>query len=56
MIDIEFLKQHPEQASDDDVLELIRLLELARNALPSHEGTPVSPEGGIGDVKSLPRQ
>jgi hypothetical protein len=54
MVDIERLKQHPEQATPDDVQELIRLLELARTSLPSYQSQP-SPDGEIGDIKSIPR-
>lgn len=57
MLDIDRLKQHPEEAGPDDVRELIRLLELARNALPSYDvGQAASPDGEIGDIKSVPRQ
>jgi hypothetical protein len=56
MLDIERLKQHPELAGPDDVRELIRLLELARVALPSYRADQtVSPDGEIGDIKSAPR-
>lgn len=53
--DIQKLKQHPETATPDDVLELIRLLELAHNALPNY-GEPPSPDGRIGDIQPMPRQ
>lgn len=57
MVDLERLKQHPEQATPDDVTELIRLLELARVALPSYaDGQTPRPDGEIGDIKSVPRQ
>ncbi len=57
MLDIDRLKQHPEEAGPDDVRELIRLLELARSALPSYDvGQSASPDGEIGDIKSVPRQ
>lgn len=56
MLDIERLKQHPEEAGPDDVRELIRLLELARIALPSYAADEVPvPDGEIGDIKSIPR-
>lgn len=56
MVDIDRLKQHPEEASPEDVRELIRLLELARVALPSYAAGEVpDPDGEIGDIKSIPR-
>ena len=57
MVDLEKLKVHPEQATSDDVRELIRLLELARASLPSYaDGQSPMPDGEIGDIKSVPRQ
>lgn len=57
MVDLERLKQHPEQATPDDVRELIRLLELARAAMPSYaDGQTPRPDGEIGDIQSIPRQ
>jgi len=56
MVDIDGLKAHPERATPDDVIELIRLLELARASLPSYaDGESPSPDGEIGDIKSIPR-
>lgn len=56
MVDIDGLKAHPERATSADVSELIRLLELARAALPSYaDGQLPSPDGEIGDIKSIPR-
>lgn len=56
MVDIDSLKAHPDRATPDDVTELIRLLELARAALPSYaDGQTPQPDGEIGDIKSIPR-
>jgi len=56
MLNIDLLKDEPSRASPDDVRELIRLLELARAALPSYGGTQApSPNGEITDIKSVPR-
>jgi len=61
MLDLERLTAHPHEATPDDVLELIRLLTLARAALPHYgtsdgSGTPATPDGEIGDIKSVARQ
>ncbi|WP_347554821.1 hypothetical protein [Robbsia sp. KACC 23696] len=61
MIDLERLAAHPEEATPDDVRELIRLLSLARAELPNYgvkegAGTPATPDGEIGDIKSVARQ
>lgn len=53
--DLQKLKRHPETATPEDVLELIRLLELAHKALPSYSESP-APDGRIGDIQPMPRQ
>jgi len=56
MLDLEYLKQHPQSATPDQVLELIRLLELSRSTLPDYsEADAEDDDGDIGDIKSMPR-
>jgi len=56
MLDLEYLKQHPQSATPDQVLELIRLVELSRSTLPDYsEADAQDDNGAIGDIKSMPR-
>jgi hypothetical protein len=58
MLDLEYLKQHPQSATPDQVLELIRLVELSRSTLPDYseaEAQALDEDGAIGDIKSMPR-
>ncbi len=58
MLDLEYLKQHPHSATADQVLELIRLVELSRSTLPDYseaEERAQDDDGAIGDIKSMPR-
>jgi hypothetical protein len=58
MLDLEYLKQHPQSATPDQVLELIRLVELSRSTLPDYseaEAAGQDDDGAIGDIKSMPR-
>jgi hypothetical protein len=60
MLDLEYLKQHPQSATPDQVLELIRLVELSRSTLPDYseaeaEAQAQEDDGAIGDIKSMPR-
>jgi hypothetical protein len=36
MLDLNYLKQHPQSATPEQVLELIRLVELSRSTLPDY--------------------